>query len=170
MNENENENKKVEQTPPAKNDVDIAKAYQELQKNSISKEEYQKALKENNELKKIIIDGRKVEETPKKADLKELAKNWQKPNQSNLEYCDNMLKYRKALIESGERDPFMPQGRDYKYDEADQKSAERVAEVMQECIDQADGNSQVFTALLNSKMVDDNNLLSALARKRSGIK
>lgn len=168
MNENENEQKQEQQEQPTQ--VDLAKAYQELQKNSISKDEYNKLMEENSQLKTLIIDGQhptKTDEAEKPKDLEEMKKAWQNPNLNNLEYCEKMLDYRDELIKQGHKDPFLPSGHDHtNTSEDDIKSANKVASVMRECIEEANGNSQVFTAVLNSRMVDDRALLNAINKKR----
>ena len=64
---------------------------------------------------------------------------------SNLEYVDKTLQLRKALMERGEQDPFvMKAGRTSSPEAEDFKKAERVASVLQECVDIADGNDSVF--------------------------
>ena len=169
MNENENEKEKQQQTQP-ETDVDLAKALKEMKANTGSKEEFEKVRKENIALKKEIIDGVQTqkEEQPKQYDLNELRKKWQKEDQSNLEYIQNTLEYRKALIETGHRDPFLPFGKGHEnIDPSEQQKAEHVAEVMQQCIDEADGNSEMFTSLLNARMVDDGAVLMALAKRNA---
>lgn len=158
---NENENKQqeeVKEPKEQKSESEIAKAYMDLKENSVSKEEYEKLRNEKEEIIKTIIDKRSISpEAQEKPDLKALCEKWQAPDQTNLEYCQNMLNYRKALIESGEADPFLPTGKDHAIptDEEIQK-AKKVADIMQECIDASDGDSGVFTAMLNSRMVDPN--------------
>lgn len=154
VDENENEQKKEEE----KSDVDLAKEILELKKNTVSKADYEKLKEENNDLKTLMLNNNPPPDEKlikEKKDLKKLKEKWQNPNQNNLEYCTNMLKYREALIESGENDPFLPFGKEHGVPKADEiASAEKVAKVMQECIDACGGDSRVFTAMLNSRMVD----------------
>ena len=162
-----NENEKLEkvETPEQQeqSESELLQAYTNLKKNSVSIEEYNKLKAEKDQIIKSVIDERtiteKVEETP---DLKALKEKWQAPNQNNLEYCINMLAFREALINSGETDPFLPFGKDHGIPTPEeQASAAKVARIIQECIDGCDGNSEVFTAMLNSRMVDP-----ALPKKR----
>lgn len=119
-----------------------------LKANSVSKEEYDKLRDENSELLKSIVNSRAPEkEEPKKpaVDINELRVNFRKENPSNLEYVENALKLRDAIIEQGGTDPFLPQGKKIIPTEQDIEAANRVASVLKECVDYADGDSQLFT-------------------------
>lgn len=75
---------------------------------------------------------------------------------SNLDYCKKALALRKALIDRGERDPFLPYGRKPNGDlvlptESDIEAANRVATVMEECITYVKGDSQLFTNELSRR-------------------
>lgn len=170
MNENENE-KQEQQQEQINNDVDLAKALNDMKANTVDKATYEKLQNDYRNLKKQVIDGvsiNKQQEQKPQHNLEELRKAWQKEDQTNLEYIQNTLAYRKALIETGHRDPFLPFGKGHEsIDTNEKQEAERVAQVMQECIDEADGNSELFTSLLNARMVDDGALLMALAKRNS---
>ena len=170
MNENENE-KQEQQQEQTNNDVDLAKALSDMKANTVDKATYEKLQDDYRKLKQQVIDGVSInnqQEQKPKYNLEELRKAWQKEDQTNLEYIHNTLEYRKALIETGHRDPFLPFGKGHEnIDTSEKQKAERVAQVMQECIDEADGNSELFTSLLNARMVDDGALLLALAKKNS---
>lgn len=119
-----------------------------LKANSVSKEEYDKLREENSELLKSIVNSRAPEkEEPKKpaVSINELRANFRKENPSNLEYVENALKLRDAIIEQGGTDPFLPQGKKIIPTEQDIEAANRVASVLKECVDYADGDSQLFT-------------------------
>ena len=66
-----------------------------------------------------------------------------------------MLKLRNALIENGERDPFLPIGDKVEITVDTINKAENVANVLQECIDLAQGDSGVFNAQLERFMKDN---------------
>ena len=57
-------------------------------------------------------------------------------------------------MESGGDDPFLPNGTHARATAADREAAERVAAVMQECVESADGNDGVFTAQLMARTYD----------------
>ena len=75
-------------------------------------------------------------------------------NLNNLEYCDTALQLRDALIENGDKDPFLPFGHNVIATESDIETANRVANVMRECIDYAEGDSDIFTNELQRRTVD----------------
>ena len=57
-------------------------------------------------------------------------------------------------MDEGGREPFVPAGSHANVEDSDYATAEKVATVLQECIDYADGNPEVFTMELNRRMVD----------------
>lgn len=140
----------------AENYIDIVK---KLKENTVSKEDYEKLQEENKKLANTIANGLTVQpkEEPKKAevDINELRKNFLKENQSNLEYAQNVLALRNALMEKNpEDDPFLPKGHNINATEQDKIDAQNVADVLEQCIELADGNSDAFTIALQNRMVD----------------
>ena len=73
---------------------------------------------------------------------------------SNLEYVTKALQLRNAVIAEGGADPFLPIGPHVEITEELSAKAERSAQVFQECIDLARGDSGVFTAELQRRMRD----------------
>ena len=76
---------------------------------------------------------------------------------TDLDYCSKALELRKAVMERDgeEADIFLPRGHDLIISDNDRNAAKRVAEKMQEAIDQAQGSNKVFIALLQNEIVDD---------------
>ena len=138
---------------------EISKYLEEIQKlkaNSVSKEDYDRLKDENRDLLNSIVNGRTVteEEQPKaKKDISELRANLHKENPSNLEYVQNVLELRKAVIDEGGIDPFLPYGQKIVPTHEDIESANRVANVLQECVDLADGDSLLFTNELYRRLI-----------------
>lgn len=64
---------------------------------------------------------------------------------SNLKTVELALELRKNLMAEGKEDPFLPVGKNITPTDEDRRSAEKVAEIFQECVDYAQGDSQVFT-------------------------
>ena len=129
---------------------DYISALNEMKKNTVSKEAYDKLREDNKKLLDTIVSGQSLEQTEVKEEVdvdalrKELFGKSRK-DLSNLEYVDKALQLRKALMEKGEQDPFvMKAGRTSSPEAEDFKKAERVASVLQECVDIADGNDSVF--------------------------
>lgn len=139
-------------------ETDYVAAIQELQNNSVSKTQYEKLRTENKKLLDALVSGQKID-LPKeeKPDVDELRKKLfnKDANLSNLEYVDTALKLRNALIEKGERDPFLPVGDRVNETAEMYDIAQRVADGLQECVDFAEGDSGIFTAQLQ-RITKDN--------------
>lgn len=141
----------VSGTETSEAETDYVAAIQELQNNSVSKTQYEKLRTENKKLLDALVSGQKID-LPKeeKPDVDELRKKLfnKDANLNNLEYVDTALKLRNALIEKGERDPFLPVGDRVSETAEMYDIAQRVADGLQECVDFADGDSGIFTAQL----------------------
>lgn len=135
---------------------DYIAAINELKQNTVERSKYDQLRADNKRLLESLVNGQQIE-MPKaeaKPDISELRKAAFKEDQSNLEYVANALKLRSALIEMGEPDPFLPCGEKTLPTDADVATAERVASVLQECVDIAEGDSQIFTNELMRRTVD----------------
>ena len=71
-----------------------------------------------------------------------------------MEFVKNTLALRQAIIDSGKPDPFLPMGNKIIPSDEDIATATRVANVLQECVDYADGDSAAFTNELQRRTVD----------------
>ena len=132
-------------------DTDYVAAIQELQNNTVSKAQYEKLRGENKKLLDALVNGQQIEApNEEKADVSELRKKLfnKDGNLSNLEYVETALKLRNALIDAGERDPFLPYGDRVTVTAEMYDKAQAVADGLQECVDFADGDSGIFTAQL----------------------
>ena len=154
----ENENENVVTVEDNTNDY-IAQI-KNLKENSVSKDDYNKLKADNKKLIDALANGTQMDVVESKTSsvekINELrTKLFSKgTNLNNLEYCDTALQLREALIDKGERDPFLPFGHNVIATESDIESANRVASIMKECIDYADGDSDVFTNELQRRTVD----------------
>lgn len=134
---------------------DYLAAIKELKENSVDRSEYDKLKAENKKLLDSIVNGTEVA-LPKaeKKSVEELRAVYLKEDQTNLEYIENALKLREALIAEGKPDPFLPVGEQILPTDDDVKTAQKVADVLQECVDYAEGDSAVFTNELQRRIVD----------------
>lgn len=141
----------VSGTEMSEAETDYVAAIQELQNNSVSKTQYEKLRTENKKLLDALVSGQQIdlpkEEKPNIDELRKKLFN-KDANLSNLEYVDTALKLRNALIEKGERDPFLPVGDRVSETAEMYDIAQRVADGLQACVDFADGDSGIFTAQL----------------------
>ena len=168
----EKKEKKSEQS-----NVELAKALKEARENSVPKADYEKLEKENKELVAQIINGEgnvgNGQPTPEKVDIKALREDLYGPkcaDLSNLDFWKKTLKLRNAVIEQEGYDPFLPHGAKIKPNEQDVERAEAVAKTVEKCIEEANGNSEVFTALLQAETANDSPSFLAHLKKIGALK
>ena len=155
----ENENSVSQQTE-VNDSIDYIEAIKEMKQNSVSKEAYEKLKAENKQLLDSIINGTELDAKYKKEepiDIKQLRKDLfarDAQEMSNLDYISNALKLRDALIEKGEKDPFLPAGEKIIPTEEDITTANRVASILKDCVEYADGDSALFTSELQRVTID----------------
>lgn len=128
----------------------------ELRANTVPKDRYQKLEEDNRKLMKALANGETIQvEAPNTPDIEELRKNYLDfENKTDLQIAKDTLALRNALIEAGEADPFLPNGKTVEITDQDIVDAQRVADLLQYAIDQSNGDSGVFSASLASKLVD----------------
>ena len=143
------------------NTNDYIDQIKKLKENSVSKDDYNKLKEDNKRLIDALANGTQMDVVESKVSAVDKINECRKKlfskgnnNLSNLEYCKTALQLRDALIENGERDPFLPFGHEVVATDSDYESANRVATVMKECIDYADGDPDIFTNELQRRTVD----------------
>lgn len=154
MAENENLTNVSEQEK-VNDGVDYIEALKEMKQNSVSRTDYDKVKAENKKLLDALVQGKEIDipKPEEKVSITDLRKKlFDKDAQmSNLEYVETALKLRNALLDVGEADPFLPWGDKVDITAEQQDKAAAVAQVFQECIDFADGDSGIFTAELQRR-------------------
>lgn len=142
--------------------VDYIAAINEMKQNSVPRKQYEELKKENKELLDTLINGGQVniQDTAPKKNIEEMrkelfSKEAADKGMTNLEFVERSLELRDAIIESGGVDPFLPIGKGIELTRDDYEAAEFTAEQFRECIDIASGNSDVFTAELMRRTVDN---------------
>ena len=126
---------------------DYIATIKELKQNTVDKAKYDALRLENKKLLDAVVNGQTVEaQAPvQKEDIQTLrTKVFNNPNQTNLEYITNVLALRDRLLEEGNDDPFVPQGTQISATQSDYDRAHKVATVLQEMVDEADGDPNVF--------------------------
>ena len=143
------------------NTNDYIDQIKKLKENSVSRDDYDKLKADNKKLIDALANGSQLESVvdSKVSSVEKInelrSKLFSKgSNLDNLEYCKTAVELRDALIEKGERDPFLPFGHNVVATDSDHETAERVANVMRECIEYADGDSDIFTNELQRRTVD----------------
>ena len=153
-NENIHTDENFEDT---KNNI-YAEALAEMRGNTVPKEEYEKAVEEVKRLTGILVEGREDDAATaaeEKADIKTLRQKFLSgEDMSNLEYWENTLALRDAIMEDGGADPFLPMGQKISATAEDVQKANNVATVIRECIEYAQGDSAIFTNELQRRTVD----------------
>lgn len=154
---NENEISVSQQTD-VNDSIDYIEAIKEMKQNSVDRSVYDKLKSENKQLLDALVNGKELEQKFREepVDIAKLRKDlFNKDGHiSNLEYISNALKLRDALIEKGERDPFLPYGDKVNLTAEHYDKAETVATVLKECVEFADGDSGIFTAELQRRTKD----------------
>ena len=90
---------------------DYLSAIKDLKQNSVDRSQYDALKAENKRLLDAVVNGQTIEQEVAKpvVNIQELRnKVFNTEDQTNLEYITNVLALRKALIESGQPDPFVP--------------------------------------------------------------
>ena len=152
MNENEKE-KQVEGQTGDDKDLDLLEEIKNLKATTVSKEEYTKLQEKNKTLMRQIISGGGTKvESSEAVDLEEIrTKLFGNPeDMSDLDFWRNTLTLRKERLEKEGVDIFLPKGKKTRYSNTDKESANHVAEVIEQLIEESDGSPQVFKALLNN--------------------
>lgn len=130
-------------------EFDPVQAINELKQNSVSKEEYNKVVSEKNKYLKALIDGNQIAEAQPKepVDIDALRKDLfgGSKDLTNLEYAQKSLELRDALIERDGVDIFVGRGSKLTPTDYDYEAAQRVADAFKQCIDVAQGDSEIFT-------------------------
>ena len=125
-----------------------------------------KIITENKDLLESLINGNQVvmEDPSQKKTTEERISELRKDlfsaesmekGMTDLTFIEKALELRDTLIEAGETDPFLPVGRGVDITREDYEAAQFVADQFKECVEAAKGNSQVFTAELMRRTVDN---------------
>lgn len=139
--------------------VDYISAINELKQNTVDRKQYDQLRAENKKLLNSIVNGQAIDiqqSMPEKKSVEELRNNLFNENadMTNLDWTKNALELREALISEGQPDPFLPYGKQIMPTNEDIECANRVANVLQECVDYAEGDPAVFTNELMRRTVD----------------
>ena len=134
------------------NTQDYIEAIQALKQNSVDRSEYDKLRAENKKLIDAVVNAQPGQEEQvvvkhSKEQIDDLRNDlFNSPRElNNLEFITKTMELREALMENGEPDPFLPVGKQISPTRDDIEGAEKVAQVYKECIEYAEGDSEVFT-------------------------
>lgn len=132
--------------------TDYLAAIKELKQNSVDRKMYDELKAENKRLIDAVVNGQPAQEEPQavvhtQEEIDALRKDLftVEPKLNNLEYVEKALELRDALMENGKPDPFIPVGKQISPTREDIEKAQMVADIYKECIEYAQGDSEVFT-------------------------
>lgn len=149
----ENENEVVKEENTVNVSADELARYKDTH---VSKEEYERVLKEKNDLVTSILNGEREHEEVEEdtRTLQELAEAVNKEDQTNLGYWKNVLAYREKAIEEKGVDPFLPTGFKVSATDEDIEKAEKVANGIASMIERSNGNPNVFRQIYEAEVKD----------------
>lgn len=128
-----------------------------LKETTVDRSAYEKVIAENKQLTQALVDGNYAA-APKAAEpdvsIEDLAKGFLTGHHTNLEYTKAALKYRQAVLDKYGEDVFVSQDPTKTPSEEQLATARRVAETLQNIVDYADNNNDVFQSELQRDLVD----------------
>ena len=135
---------------------DYLEAIKNLKQNTVDKAKYEQSEAERKRLLNMVVNGQTVDvpEEPKHREINIIRNELFNKEHNNLDYIKLSLELRNALIAEGQPDPFLPYGRQISPTREDEEIAEKVAQVYQECVDFAEGDSELFTNELMRRTKD----------------
>lgn len=148
----------LELQPEQEQEESAADIINELRANSVPKDKYNRLVEENRKLMKSLANGEQIEvKAPEKPDIAELDRALYTDDVqhlTDLEMISKTLQLRQALIDETGEDIFIPVGKRFAPEDSDIATAEKVADVFQQCVDAAEGDSRKFIRLLDDRTID----------------
>ena len=134
------------------NTPDYINEIQRLKETTVSKEDYNKLKADNKKLITALSNGTTIEgKVEPKVDPEVKIQNLRKElfgsesnSMNDLEMVSKMLDLRKEIIDNGGTDPFLPKGHKVRITDNDKECANRVARVLTECVEDAEGSNRRF--------------------------
>lgn len=137
-------------------DEDYIARIQELKKNSVSKDEYERLRTDNKRLLDAMLNGaaqaesQTIPEPKEEVDIQALRNELYSGRYegTDLDYITKTLKLRKAIMDQGGADPGVCNGVKTVAQDVDYENCEATANALQEIVDFANGDPAVFRAEL----------------------
>ena len=134
------------------NTPDYINEIQKLKETTVSKEDYNKLKADNKKLIEALANGESIEsKVDTKVEPIEKINNLRKElfgsasnSMNDLDMVSKMLELRKEIIDNGGIDPFLPKGHKVRITDNDKECANRVARVLTECVEDAEGSNRRF--------------------------
>lgn len=131
----------------------IAELKNKLDNETVALDEYNKVRADNKRLMENYINGvkQKVDKDDEVSEI-DLAKKIINGSSNNIDYWKDILAWRDKVIQRTGNDPWLPQGRKYNPTSYDIEASNDLAEIATECLEQANGNVDVFTPIFNKRV------------------
>lgn len=154
------EENKVETSGKTPTTEELLATIKTMKENSVSRSDYEALKDDNKKLLDAIVNGQKEEEQSviysdeEVNALREKLFNTEKHDLSNLEYAQCAVQLRDAVLEKseGKVDIFVGTYNKFQPTQEDYYRAKNTAETLKECINYAEGDSQLFTQELQRRM------------------
>ena len=147
---------KTTDTEVAEDEIDeitnLKKQLADLRESTVSKERYEKLRKAYAENGESTDDPKPVTEQEKYKYFTDAVDRIDSNKGNNLEQAEDILLVRDYMLEKKGVDIFLPQSGTIA--EEDMYSAERHAEILRDCIQMANGDSEVFNAAFGSRITN----------------
>ena len=167
MNDNERTPEEItpeDATPEFGADQYIAELNR-IRSEMVARSDYDRVVSENSKLARAVADYDYSSDidSPENNDqiIAALRKNLYgggKKYRNDLEYFTDTLNLRQRLMDKGEGDPFLPCNSAYVPNEADEVRAQEIAESIQEAVDYADGDPEVFSVEMRRRCNINNSM------------
>lgn len=147
-----------EQEEVSEDYIDIIK---NMKENSVSKEEFMKVKEDNKRLLEMVANGETLPEQEQQESNTEKISRLRKElfsegaNLDNLDYIKKSVELREAILDETGEDIFLPNGSQYNPTTSDKESVEKTVKIFKDCIERSQGDSGVFTSLLQSYIPND---------------
>ena len=142
----------------------ILEQIEEVKKNSVPKEKYDKVKKELDDVYSKVLKGENLDlpkaPVDKKKRMEELktqlyGKGIEDSNMTNLDYIKDTLELRNLIIEEGGDDPFLGVRKEgVVVTDKDYEKAQTIADTLQDMVDEADGSADAFRTIYARRVVE----------------
>ena len=125
-----------------------------IKKDMVSKSEYERILRENKTLADSLARGGGIKQEDEQISPERITELRNKlygtdPHyRNNMDFFSDLLELRQGIIETEGIDPFLPHNKNYVATEADRAKADYIAQQIEDCLESADGDPQLFNAYL----------------------
>lgn len=163
-----NENEIIAPEQENQEEVNAIDIIAEMRANTVSKDKYNKLVEDNQKLMKALANGETIQvEAPNTPNIDELRNEFFKfETKNDLQIAQDILNLRNGLLEAGQADPFLPNGRKANITTEDIADAQRVADLLQYAVDASNGDNKIFLAQFESKILDST--IPNIGNKRRG--